>query len=200
MPLLLTFLEADTNDDRNEQSLLRPNSAYAISKAAGLRSCQLFRQKERVFAATGILFNHESSLRKPSFVSQKIVRGALRARHDPKFRLPLGDINARVDWGYAPDYVDAMFRILQLPEADDFVVASGELHSVGEFAAIAFEEVGLDWRDHVETDAQLLKRTAYPFRGDATKLRAATGWSPSLSFRELVSNLVHQAEERNEVI
>ena len=99
------------------------------------------------------------------------MRGALRARHDPTFRLPLGDINACVDWGYAPDYVDAMFRILQLPEADDFVIASGELHSVGEFAEIAFEEVGLDWRDHVETDARLLKRAAYPFRGDATKLR-----------------------------
>ena len=148
-----------TVDRKNENSPLRPNSAYAISKTAGLRCCQLFRQQEGIFAATGILFNHESSLRKPSFVSQKIVRGALRARRDRTFRLTLGDIDARVDWGYAPDYVDAMFRILQLPEPGDFVVASGELHSVGEFAEIAFEEVGLDWRDHVETDAQLLKKS-----------------------------------------
>ena len=187
-------------DRKNENSPLLPDSAYAISKTAGLRCCQLFREQEGIFAATGILFNHESPLRKPSFVSQKIVRGALRARRDRAFRLTLGDIDARVDWGYAPDYVDAMFRILQLSEPGDFVVASDELHSVGEFAAIAFEEVGLDWRDHVDTDPRLLKRGSYPLRGDSTKLRTATGWSPSLSFRELVTNLVHETEKGDEII
>ncbi len=187
-------------DRKDENSPLRPSSAYAISKTAGLRCCQLFRQQEHLFAATGILFNHESSLRKPSFVSQKIVRGALRARRDRTFRLTLGDIDARVDWGYAPDYVDAMFRILQLPEPADFIVASGELHSVGEFAEIAFEEVGLDWRAHVETDMPLLKRTSYPFRGDSTKLRSATGWAPSVNFRGLVVNLVHEAERTDDII
>ena len=187
-------------DRTNESTPLRPDSAYAISKTAGLRCCQLFRQQENVFAATGILFNHESSSRQSSFVSQKIVRGALRARRDPAFRLTLGDIDARVDWGSARDYVEAMFRILQLPEPGDFVVASGELHSVREFAAIAFEEVGLDWRDHVQTDPQLLKRNSYPFRGDSTKLRAATGWSPSASFRDMVTNLVHEAERSDEII
>ena len=187
-------------DRKNEDSPLRPNSAYAISKTAGLRCCQLIRQQEGIFAATGILFNHESPLRTPSFVSQKIVRGALRARRDRTFRLALGDIHACVDWGYAPDYVDAMFRILQLPEPGDFVVASGELHSVQEFAEIAFGEVGLDWRDHVQTDAHLLKRTSYPFRGDSTKLRTATGWQPSVNFRELVTNLVHDAEKIDEII
>jgi GDPmannose 4,6-dehydratase len=184
----------------NESSPLRPDSPYAISKTAGLRCCRLFREEEGIFAATGILFNHESTLRKPCFVSQRIARGALQARRDPQFRLTLGDLDARVDWGYAPDYVDAMFRILQLPQSDDFVVASGELHTVGEFAKIAFEEVGLDWRDCVETNAQLLKRTSYPIRGDSTKLRSATGWSPSVSFRELVTNLVHGAEKSDEII
>lgn len=187
-------------DYKNESSPLRPNSAYAISKTAGLRCCQLFRQQQRTFAATGILFNHESSLRKASFVTQKIVQGALRARRDRAFRLTLGDLDASVDWGYAPDYVDAMFRILQLPEPDDFVIASGELHSVREFAQIAFEEVGLDWRDHVEINAQLLRRASYPFRGDSAKLRAATGWSPSVTFEELVTNLVHETEIRDEII
>ena len=187
-------------DYTNESTPLRPNSAYAISKTAGLRCCQLFRQEKRIFAATGILFNHESSLRRPSFVSQKIVRGALHARRDRSFRLTLGDIDARVDWGYAPDYVDAMFRILQLPKPDDFVIASGELHSVREFAEIAFEEVGLDWRDHVKTDEQLLKRTSYPFRGDSAKLRTATGWSPSVTFRELVTSLVRETEKSDEII
>ena len=185
---------------QNETTLMRPNSPYAISKTAGLRCCQLFRRGERIFAATGILFNHESGFRNPSFVSQKIVRGALQARRDPTFRLKLGDLDARVDWGYAPDYVEAMFRILQLPEPDDFVVASGELHSVREFVELAFDEVGLDWREHVETDQLLLKRRSYPLRGDSAKLRDATGWSPTLSFTQLVTKLVHEAEKTYEPI
>ena len=150
---------------QNEQTAFVPNSAYGISKAAGIQCCQLFRRERGVFAASGILFNHESALRKPSFLSQKIVRGALRARRHPAFKLDLGDIEARVDWGYAPDYVDAMFRILQLAEASDFVVASGEVHTVREFAEIAFDAVGLDWRRHVQLDPRLLKRAAHPFRG-----------------------------------
>jgi len=127
------------------------------------------------------------------------VRGALRARRHPAFKLVLGDIEARVDWGYAPDYVDAMFRILQLAEASDFVVASGEVHTVREFAEIAFDTVGLDWQRHVQLDPGLLKRTAHPFRGDSDKLRAATGWSPSIDFRTLVSNLVREAETTHEI-
>lgn len=177
---------------QDERSDLKPDSAYGISKAAGIRCCQLYRRTEGVFAATGILFNHESALRKASFVSQKIVRGALRSRLDQSFRLILGDLGAQVDWGYAPDFVEAMFRILQLPEANDFVIASGELHSVGEFAQAAFDEVGLDWRKHIQTDVALLKRRSHPMYGDCGKLRSATGWSPTVNFRELVSTLVQE--------
>jgi GDPmannose 4,6-dehydratase len=179
---------------QNEETPLIPNSAYGISKAAGLQCCQLYCRERRVFAATGILFNHESSLRKPSFLSQKIVRGVWRAQRDPAYRLMLGDLEARVDWGYAPDYVDAMFRILHLPEASDFVVASGELHTVREFAQAAFAVLGLDWRRHVETDTRLLNKVSHPLRGDSTKLRDATGWSPSVSFAEMVEHLVYEAE------
>ena len=152
---------------QNEETPLLPNSAYAISKAAGLQCCQSYRRRQGIFAATGILFNHESPLRKPSFLSQKIVRGALQAQRDPSFRLVLGDLETRVDWGYAPDYVDAMFRILQLPEADDFVVASGEMHTVREFAHEAFGALGLDWRRHVVTDARLLNKISHSLRGDS---------------------------------
>ncbi|PYJ11428.1 MAG: GDP-mannose 4,6-dehydratase [Verrucomicrobia bacterium] len=182
-----------TSKWQNEQTPLKPNSAYGISKAAGLQCCQLYRQQSGMFAATGILFNHESALRKPSFLSQKIVRGALRSRRDPTYKLVLGDLEARVDWGYAPDYVEAMFRILQLAEASDFVVASGELHTVREFAQIAFGAVGLDWRQHVETDVRLLNKTSHPLRGDSGKLRAATGWTPGVTFREMVVRLVEEA-------
>lgn len=179
---------------QNEETPITPTSAYGISKAAGLQCCQLYRRQKGIFAAIGILFNHESSLRKPSFLSQKIVRGALRAQRDPAHRLMLGDLEARVDWGYAPDYVDAMFRILQLPEAGDFVVASGEMHTVREFAQAAFSALGLDWRRHVETDTSLLNRISHPLRGDSTKLRVATGWSTSVTFAQLVARLVHEAE------
>lgn len=184
---------------QNEQTALTPNSAYGISKAAGLQCCQLYRQQKGIFTATGILFNHESSWRKPSFLSQKIVQGALRSRHDPAYKLVLGDLEARVDWGYAPDYVEAMFRILQLPEPGDFVVASGEMHTVREFAEMAFGAVGLDWRQHVETDVRLLNKTSHPLRGDSGKLRAATGWSPTVTFREMVVRLVEEAESICEI-
>jgi GDPmannose 4,6-dehydratase len=180
---------------QNEETPLTPNSAYGISKAAGLQCCQLYRRQKGIFAATGILFNHESPLRKPSFLSQKIVRGALRAQWDTAYRLVLGDLESRVDWGYAPDYMDAMFRILQLPEASDFVVASGETHTVCEFAQAAFGSLGLDWRRHVETDARLLNKISHPLRGDCGKLRAATGWAPTIGFVEMVTRLVHDAEE-----
>lgn len=184
---------------QDEQTPLTPNSAYGISKAAGLQCCQLYRRQKGMFAATGILFNHESPWRKPSFLSQKIVQGALRARQDPTHKLVLGDLEARVDWGYAPDYVEAMFRILQLPEASDFVVASGEMHTVREFAGIAFGALGLDWRQHVKTDARLLHKTSHPLCGDSGKLRAATGWSPSVTFEEMVVRLVEEAESICEI-
>ncbi len=184
---------------QNEETPLAPNSAYGISKVAGLQCCQLYRREKGIFAATGILFNHESSLRKPSFLSQKIVRGVWQAHSDPAYRLKLGDLGARVDWGYAPDYVEAIFRIVQLPEASDFVVSSGELHTVGQFADAAFAVLGLDWRQHVETDARLLNKVSHPLRGDSTRLRDATGWSPSVTFAEMVGRLVYEAEAKPQI-
>jgi GDPmannose 4,6-dehydratase len=169
---------------QNEKTPMLPSSAYGISKAAGIQCCQFYRREKGVFAATGILFNHESPLRKASFLSQKIVRGALQARRNPAYRLVLGDLDAKIDCGYAPDYVDAMFRILQLPEASDFVVASGEFHTVREFVQTAFDTLNLDWHRHVEIDPRLLNRVSHPFRGDSGKLRAATGWLPSIGFRK----------------
>ena len=159
-----------SRNGRTSKLLLRPNSAYGISKAAGLQCCQLYRRQKGIFAATGILFNHESPLRKPSFLSQKIVRGALRARQDPTFKLILGDLEARVDWGYAPDYVDAMFRILQLAEASDFVVASERCTRCVSLRRLL--SAPLDWigAEHVETDARLLNKS---FSSSARRFRQA---------------------------
>jgi GDPmannose 4,6-dehydratase len=185
---------------QNEKTPMLPSSAYGISKAAGIQCCQFYRREKGVFAATGILFNHESPLRKASFLSQKIVRGALQARRNPAYRLVLGDLDAKIDCGYAPDYVDAMFRILQLPEASDFVVASGEFHTVREFVQTAFDALNLDWRRHVEIDPRLLNRVSHPLRGDSGKLRAATGWLPSIGFEEMVAELVREAEKTDKAL
>lgn len=185
---------APTGGMQDERTPFQAQSAYGISKAAGVQCCRFYREQEGVFAAAGFLFNHESSLRRPSFLSQKIVRGAWRARSESDFKLILGDLDARVDWGYAPDYVDAMSRILQLPQPDDFVIASGELHTVREFAEIAFRAVGLDWRRHVIPDPALLRKSSQTLCGDAAKLRAATGWSATIRFEEMVRTLIREAD------
>ncbi|MDP9796842.1 GDPmannose 4,6-dehydratase [Catenuloplanes nepalensis] len=177
---------------QDEATPLRPTSIYGISKAAGLLHCRTYRARG-VFASAGILYNHESPLRRPGFVSRKIVDAVVRIQRGDAGRLVLGSLSAGSDWGYAPDYVEAMRRILDLAEPDDFVVASGVRHTVGEFAAIAFEAAGLDWRDHVEEDAAVLTRPDVPLVGDASRLRAATGWRPSLGFADMVRTLLRAA-------
>lgn len=177
---------------QDETTPLRPTSVYGISKAAGLLHCRTYRARG-VFASVGILYSHESPLRRPGFVSRKIVDAAVRIQRGEAHRLVLGGLTAEVDWGYAPDYVEAMKRILSLAAPDDYVVASGVRHTVGEFAATAFAAVGLDWRDHVEENAAVLTRPNFPLVGDASRLRAATGWRPSVDFAGMVRALLRAA-------
>jgi GDPmannose 4,6-dehydratase len=174
----------------NEETPFAPDTPYAITKAAGLASCRYYRERHSLFAVSGLLFNHESPLRGPSFLSQKIVRAAVDIRAGNRSELILGDLQARVDWGYAPDTVEAMTRILALDTPDDFVVATGELHSVEDFLDVAFGALDLDWRGYVREDPNLVSRQALPRLGDASKLRRATGWAPSVSFDEMVRSLV----------
>jgi len=149
-----------------------------------------------VFVSTGILYNHESPLRPEYFVTRKIVRAAVRIRSGLERELVLGNLDARVDWGWAPDYVEAMHAILQLGRPDDFVLATGVLHSVREFVEIAFSAVGLNWREHVVERNEVLegRRAAKPMCGSAARLQAATGWRPRVSFEEMVRIMV-AAEE-----
>jgi GDPmannose 4,6-dehydratase len=175
---------------QNELTPLDPRSPYAITKAAGWQCCRMYRSSHSVFAAVGILYNHESHLRPDSFVSQKIVRAAVRIRGGELRELVLGDLSTRVDWGYAPDYVRAMTAILRLQQADDFVIATGDSHSVADFARLAFEANGLDWKDYVREQAGLLSEPRPSLVGDASKLRLRTGWCPSLTFGEMVGTLV----------
>jgi len=141
----------------------------------------------------GILYNHESSFRDAKFVSKKIAAGAARVKKKLETRLVLGDLDAATDWGYAPDYVDAMHRILAAGQADDFVIATGESHTVRECAEIAFDCVGLDYSAYVVTDAALMHRRNARLVGNPAKLKEVTGWKPTVNFEEMVRRLV-QAE------
>ena len=175
---------------QDEQTPLNPTCVYGITKATGVQCCRLFRATHGVFSSVGILYNHESALRRETFVSQKIVQGAWRIQRGQETKLVLGDLSAEVDWGYAPDFTEAMTKILALDAPDDFVIATGELHSIREFVTIAFGCLGLDWRKHVEEDPALLGRKRSTRRGNPAKLQALCGWRPSVSFEEMIHLLI----------
>jgi len=178
---------------QDESTPLNPENVYCITKTMGLHCCRHFRNELGVFAATGILFNHESHLRPVKFLSQKIVRGVLAFQQDKTKKLVLGDLTAIVDWGYAGDYVEAMTRILGHATPEDFVVATGEPHTVGEFLQTACEIAGVDWHECAVTDAGLLKPSAALLIGDSAKLRRLTGWQPRVSFQEMIELMMTAA-------
>jgi len=179
---------------QDESTPFLPRNAYAITKVAGAHICALYRERHDVHASVGILYNHESPLRGARFVTQRIARGARQAARDPNFKVKLGSLSAVVDWGYAPDYVDAMVRIVSERVPDDYVVATGEAHTVQDFVEVAFGHLGLDWREHVVEDPLLVAPTPAVLVGDATKLRHRTGWKPTVGFTDLVKLLVQAAE------
>jgi GDPmannose 4,6-dehydratase len=187
-----------TNAPQDETTPINPVCPYGISKAAGLQLCRYYRHQRGVFASVGIFYNHESPLRPNRFISQKIVSAAVRISRGSKEKLVIGDLNALVDWGYAPDYVLAAWQILQLDEPDDFVIGAGVTHSVLEFVEAAFIALGMDWTKHVTEDAALLTRTAPGsiLRADTGKLHRRTGWRPRVSFEAMVEKMV-EAELKN---
>jgi GDPmannose 4,6-dehydratase len=178
---------------QDESTTFAPRNAYAITKVAGAHTCALYRERHGIHASVGILYNHESPFRGPRFVSTRIAHGARRAKGDPAFKLKVGSLSALVDWGYAPDYVDAMVRILFEDRPDDYVIATGEPHTVRDFVEIAFSHLGLDWRAHVEEDSTLVTSTGATLVGNSTKLRQRTGWRPTVDFEGLVKLLVDAA-------
>ena len=174
----------------NEDSALAPDSPYAITKAAGMALCQYYREKHQLLVSVGILFNHESEYRAAKFLSKKITRAVAAIQRGSSERLRLGSLSAQVDWGYARDYVEAMTRILKQETAGNFVISSGQLHSVKQFVEIAFSKAGLESRDHVEEDPSLLQRNIPSRLGDYSKLRTQTGWTPTTSFDKLIEILL----------
>jgi GDPmannose 4,6-dehydratase len=172
---------------QSERTPFHPRSPYAVSKVFAHWMTIQYRDAYGLFAANGILFNHESPRRGATFVTRKVTRGiaAILAGHEKK--LYLGNLDARRDWGYAPEYVEAMWQMLQQSSPDDFVVATGEMHSVREFVELAFSLVGLDWHELIEIDPRYLRPTEVDeLCGDATKARERLGWRPRTTFTELV--------------
>lgn len=178
------------NDTQDESTPINPDSAYGISKAAGIFACRHYRKCEHVFASCGILYNHESALRSEKFLSRKIALGVARIKKGQQKTLKLGDLSATADWGFAPDFTNAMHLILSADRPDDFIVATGKLHSVKDFVDIAFGAAWLDYRQYVEADPVRVRRRSQGLVGNASRLVAATGWRPSLKFVDMVRGLV----------
>lgn len=174
----------------NENTRPRPGNVYAITKYSGMLACRYYREQRGVFASCGILFNHESSRRPAHFLSRKIAIAAAKISRNEADSLELGNLDATVDWGYAPDYVDAMYRIVQLDSPSDYIVATGMAHTVRRFADIAFRRAGLDYRDFVTEKPNLLTKKIETRIGDASRLKRDTGWKPSVSFEEMVEAMV----------
>jgi len=176
---------------QRETTPFHPRSPYGVAKVYGHHITVNYRESHGIFACSGILFNHESPRRGTDFVSRKITYGAALIRHGVCDSLELGNLEARRDWGYAPDYVEAMWRMLQRDQADDFVIATGESHSVREFAERAFARAGLDWREHVVTRSELERPAEVDaLVGDASKAHRELGWRPRVRFQDLVDLMV----------
>jgi GDPmannose 4,6-dehydratase len=164
-----------------------PRSPYACAKAYAYHITVNYRESYGLFACNGILFNHESERRGETFVSRKITRAATRIKLGLQKKLYMGNLDARRDWGYAKDYVEAMWMMLQADEADDFVIATGENHSVREFLTETFSYLDMDWNEFVETDPRYYRPAEVDLLlGDASKARRVLGWEPKVSFKELV--------------
>jgi GDPmannose 4,6-dehydratase len=176
---------------QRETTPFRPSSPYAISKVYAYWITVNYRESYGMFACNGILFNHESPRRGETFVSRKISRAVARIRAGLQDKLYIGNLEAKRDWGYAPEYVEAMWRMLQLDKPDDFVVATGETHSVREFLEFAFQHGGLDWKKHIEIDPRYFRPTEVNLlQGDAGKAERCFGWRPKVKFHELVKLMV----------
>lgn len=183
---------------QDENSHFLPRSPYAVAKVYAFHMCRLYREAYGMFACNGILMNHESPRRGEEFVTRKIARGVAAIALGQSDQIVLGNLEAKRDWGHAADYVDAMYRIVTAEVPDDFVIATGEAHSVREFLAEAFSAAGVpDWEKYVVVDPKLFRPADVPFlRGDASKARRVLGWQPKRSFRQLVSEMVAEELKR----
>ena len=180
-----------TAPPQNEDSPFHPRSPYAAAKVAAHWYTRNYREAYNLFACNGILFNHESPRRGETFVTRKITRAVGRIALGMQESLYLGNLDAKRDWGFAGDYVEAMWLMLQQPTADDYVIATGEAYSVKDFLAAAFGQLGLDWQRHVKIDPRYFRPSEVDhLQGDSSKARRRLNWTPKVSFKELVAMMV----------
>lgn len=182
---------------QNELTPFYPRSPYGVSKAFGHYITVNYRESYNLFAVSGILFNHESPRRGIEFVTRKVSDGVARIKLGLAEKLPMGNLDARRDWGFAGDYVEAMWLMLQQDQADDYVVATGIAHSVRDLVEIAFAHVGLDFQDHVVVDPRFMRPAEVEhLLGDSTRARRELGWEPKVDFEHLVQMMVDADIER----
>ena len=175
----------------DETTPFRPRSPYAVAKATAFWEVANYREAYGLFACTGILFNHESPLRPERFVTQKIVRTAVRISQGSKERLQLGNTAISRDWGWAPEYVHAMWLMLQQTRPDDFVIATGKTTSLEDFVDITFRQLGLEWRQHVDIDASLLRPSDLRIsRANPAKSKAILGWEAHVDLRTMIQRMI----------
>ncbi|SRR5712691_6964730 len=176
---------------QDEQTPFYPRSPYGVAKAYGHFITVNYRESYGLFAVSGILFNHESPRRGLEFVTRKVSHGVARIKLGLQERLPVGNLQARRDWGFAGDYVEAMWKILQADEPEDYVIATQETHTVERLCELAFAHVGLDWKDHVYVDPALIRPAEVELLiGNASKARRKLGWEPRVRFKQLVEMMV----------
>jgi GDPmannose 4,6-dehydratase len=182
---------------QRETTPFHPRSPYGVAKLYGHWITVNYRESYGIFAASGILFNHESPRRGREFVTRKIAEGAARVSLGLAESLALGNLESRRDWGYAPEYVDAMWRMLQHDEPDDFVIGTGRHHTPGDFCEVAFSHLGLDYREHVQVDPAFIRPAEVDtLLADPTKAREVLGWEPHTTFEELVRIMVDAEVDR----
>jgi GDPmannose 4,6-dehydratase len=193
------FLQASSSEmfgkvqesPQNERTRFHPRSPYAVAKVFGHNTTVNYRESYSLFACCAIGFNHESPRRGMEFVTRKVTHQVARIKCGLANKLTLGNLDAQRDWGFAGDYVRAMWSILQQPEADDYVIATGKTHSIRDLLEIAFSRVGLNWEEHIDLDPKLLRPAEVDYlRGDATKARERLGWDPKVDFKALISIMV----------
>jgi GDPmannose 4,6-dehydratase len=193
------FLQASSSEmfgkvqesPQNERTRFHPRSPYAVAKVFGHNTTVNYRESYSLFACCAIGFNHESPRRGMEFVTRKVTHQVARIKCGLANKLTLGNLDAQRDWGFAGDYVRAMWSILQQPEADDYVIATGKTHSIRDLLEIAFSRVGLNWEEHIDLDPKLLRPAEVDYlRGDATKARERLGWDPKMDFKALISMMV----------
>jgi len=176
---------------QNEDTIFNPRSSYGISKVTGYYLTKNYREAYKLHASNGILFNHESPRRGFEFVTRKISQAVARIKKGSKDKLKLGNLNAKRDWGHAKDYVEAMWLMLQKEQPGDYVIGTGEEHSVEEFAKKAFSHVGLNYKDHLEIDPKLMRPAEVDtLLADSSKAKKDLKWKPKISFNDLVINMV----------